>query len=1596
MKPSKIISQCLLDNIIISVKDANLRIEDRDKKLTPDKLALIKEHKQAILDELTHLAQRNSRQQVVKKNYHGLNLCETQSKYISDKYPAIEEIMRTTPLQESMVFHCIQQDSTAAYNSITYCDLLGNLNMSCFKEAWALIIARYPWLTAAFTDAKFSSILQFIEKGGGVEIEYLDWQNKQVCQADLYTYKQHMKEAGVNLEAPPLMKLVVIKLEEEKHHLIWLHHHTLIDGWSVSIIISELFSLYDAMSSGAQLTLEQPADFKEYVTWLGTQDDREAQQFWRIYLEGFSNPNVLNDFTNEAQASDYEHTEVEKLISTQKSEQIAKFASDNQCSMSTVIQLAWAKVDGEYSNQQDVVFGETVSGRNIDLPNVSRMVGMLINTIPRRVELNKYVSIKEALTDIQKQNVDREQAGFIPLFDIQKCSEIPKGQSLFDSIVIFENYPEATGVNDNASRLTVANVGNLGETNFGITVIASYSKSLNLEIKFDDKRYSHKFVESLLNHLENVLDGFISSGGAAELSSISVMTKQELNAVEYVSEGVLKQSLMGNTFVDLFAQAVSAYPKNVAIQSEFETLTYSELNLKSDQLASFLIKNGVTKEQPIPLIGYSDTAFVVGLLGILKAGGAFVPLDTSLPSSRVQSILETLQPELILTSCREYPLLDSIKEQVIAINEVFNLSVITESQVLPTVSSTELAYLIFTSGSTGVPKGVLVEHGGFCNTILSQSEFLAIEPNSTVMQFASVSFDAFCSESGLALINGAALSIPGAGVKKDASLLGTYVKENNVSHITLPPFLLGELDPAPFQGVKKILVAGDSIDESQAKRWQQGNRLVNAYGPTETSICSNMEVIQLDEHRLNIGKPIHNAQVKVVESEGLRIKPFYLEGELFIGGAGLARGYYNQPQLSNEKFIELDGKRWFKTGDIVRQLPSGKIEFIRRDGDIVKLRGYRIELKEIESALLDLVSIVQAKCKVVNVNGLSYIKAYLITKESQGVANDSKVIAEQLRKQLPNYMVPSRFLFVESFPLNNSGKIDYKKLDSMDAQTYFSESKLAPKSDKEKLLCGVISKLLDIDYGDIDLNASFIDLGGDSLAIMRLTARLNALTGQSLKVSEVFNTNSLTELVFLIEKSSEEYLIPVFKPHDRNLRHNACSFAQQRLWFLDRFASSKGQNFILGSFSLKSRLDLFHVERAIKWIVDNNYILKTNYIEGDGELIQRVSETNGFSLDVVKEDEQIALDGESLLKEKYNLLTNNPFNLETDLMIRAGYIEREKSNDIIYFCIHHIAGDGWSINILKKLFTQYYTTSIVSDAKPSEPSFQYIDYALWQSELLKDVYMKKMEGFWSEYLDGISEEQLLPRDFIRQPEGNYEGDSLTISIPKGLKSRLKNVVDEKQVSLFILLLTVWNITLYRITGTKDIVLGTDLAGRSLEQFEEIIGLFVNLLPIRNIIDGNDDFNKVLNAVRESVLGVFEHQNMPFDKIVELINPFRHKNMHPLVQSIFVLQNLPKVETGDELIEAIELKQQTKFSKFDLGVFAIESQNEIKVKFVYSPSLFKRATIQNVADNFTFIMEQLLKDASTPTYKLSLKKSALTESEKNNKLIKLKRLKHGKC
>ena len=1515
---------------------------------------------------------------------------ESYCRPIVTKCERDDKLMVTSFAQQRLWFIDKIDGNSAHYNMPSAMRLRGNFSVDKAQAAFRQVIQRHESLRTVFVEADNGPLQdicdQFIFNISQVDISELNTaaQNNAITVA----IKEDAQKP-FDLSKDVMLRVSYLRISADEGVLLFNMHHIASDGWSTGILTSEFVKLYASNLHGKEnplLPLDiQYADYAYWQrNWLSGAVLESQLSYWDKQLVDLPPVHSLPLDYERPIYQTFNGAVYQFKVDKNILKKLKSIALENQSTLFMLMHAAFSIVISRYSNNQDIVIGTPVANRM--QKELEGLIGFFVNTLVLRADCSGNPSFKQFLAQIKNTNLDAQANQDVPfehLVDRLNPHRNTSYNALFQ-IMLSMNTNEAV-------ELTLPNVTISQQENKEITAkfdlllnaIPVYDEGtesgLSCSFVYNTDLFSSQTIERLANSLQLLLVS-IAADASQSITQLALLSDEEtyyllhtLNdtQVDYPDQLCVHQ---------LFELQVEKKPDYIAVTYEGQSLTYFELNAKANQLAHYLIEQGIKPDDFIGLCFERSLDMMVALLAILKAGAAYLPLDPSYPKGRLGYMMDDSQLTWVLTQKDTASICKGKKRQLLLVDDQKMLNNLnnyaTNNPIVKVLSANNLAYVIYTSGSTGKPKAVMLEHHGATNLSLAQIKHFSVEQKSRVLQFASINFDAATSEWMMALLSGATLYICEQSIRQNPDELADYLCHNSISHATIPPALLQNIDIKKTYAFKALIVAGEAIDGHLSKKWGAKYNFYNAYGPTETTVCATMSSA-IKTQNVNIGKAIANTQVYVLDDYH-QLLPKGSTGELYIGGVGLARGYLNQPELTTEKFIlnpfsHQSNARLYRTGDLVRCLDDGNLEFIGRVDHQVKIRGFRIELGEIEQQII---AHKDVRLSVVLVTEEQKLVAYFTTDSS---TEESKLISDirsLLQNYLPDYMVPSVFVKLDCFPVNANGKVDRKSLPLPDMVGF--DDYVAPVGKVEQGLVNIWAQLLKVPAENISAKANFFELGGHSLLSVRLLGEVRTTFGCELSVREVFEIPQLSAFAQKITDSHTS-IRPQVTVSERHSHQLVTSYAQQRLWFIDKMDGGSAHYNMPFAMQLHGDFKVDAAQMAFSQIIARHESLRTVFVDSKNGPLQLIRKQFKFNISEI-DISQLTVDAQ---KKTVNAAINKDalksFDLKDDLMLRVSFFHLSDDEGVLLFNMHHIASDGWSIGVLMNEFVKLYQSNIDGKEALLKPlAIQYADYAYWQRQWLRGEVLESQLSYWDRQLADLPQVHALPLDFERPEYQSFNGGSYQFKLSNSDLKSLESIALANEVSLFMLIHAAFSILLSRYSNSSDIVIGTPVANRTDSQLEGLIGFFVNTLILRTDCSENQPFVEFLKQIKNTNLDAQANQDVPFEHLVDRINPSRNTSHNALFQIMFNMNTNEQIEFKLPNVTLSLLTSSEVIAKFDLMLNAIvinhdenETESGLNCSFVYNTDLFKTQTIERLAESLQSLLKGIARDATQKIKQLPL-------------------------
>ena len=1443
--------------------------------------------------------------------------------------------------------------------------LEGELDVDAFRRAWAAVFECHAVLRTTVVWDDVPTPMAVVSRSVPVPFEVLDWSAKDAAEqeAALTELMAADRVRGVEFDRPTLMRIRVIRLAERRHQLLWSWHHLILDGWSIPIVLDDLLRAYDALVQGRSPALAPRRPFRDHVSWLAGQDLTEAAAYWREQLRGFTTATSLRvERSTGEQGSDRHRVR----LSAEATAALNEFARRHRLTLNTVIQGAWAVLLSAYGGTDDVVFGVTSSGREHRLDGVESMVGSLINTTPVRIRVDREAPVSSWLGDLQTRQATARAFEHTPLVRIQEWSEIPGGRPLFTTLFVFENYP-VNGLSDRTGSLRVSDNLSDEQDNYPLAVIAAPGPELGIGIRYDRGAFDRPVIERLTRHLAAVLET-LPADPARPVSELFTPDAADRALLSSWNDTAAPAPRAAGVH-ELVAAQAAVHPDVVAVVCGDVSLTYGELEVRANRLAWYLRGRGVGAESVVGLCLERGVDWVVGLLAVWKAGGAYLPLDPEYPADRLAFMLADGEVSALVAhrgsvEPGDVPVVVWLDDPAVA-EEVAALD---GSPLGVRVAPDRLAYVIYTSGSTGRPKGVQVAHRGPANLAAAARESFGAGVGVVALQFASFGFDAAVMDVAVMLSAGGTLAIATASERAEPAALAAMMAERGVTVASVVPSVLSTLDPDAVPGMDRWVLGAERLSTRLAGTWAGRARLVNTYGPTEATVIAT--AVRGDSAGLElppVGAPIEGVRVLVLD-RSLGLVPVGVIGEVYVGGAGVARGYGGRPELTAERFVADpfagDGSRLYRTGDLARWRPDGELDFVGRADHQVKVRGVRIEPGEVEAVLGGHPAVGSAVVTALGEGRDRRLVAYVTPADQGAGVPAGGELRAFARTRLPDSMVPAVFVELATLPLTPNGKLDRAALPDPGVRADHPYAEASTPA--QELLAGIFAEILGVDR--VGADDDFFELGGHSLLATQVISRIRGAFSVDLPFRALFDQPTVRALAEAVDGMTAGDAVPpiVTARRDGPL---PLSFAQERLWFLDQLDQGSVEYNVAVVSRLTGDLDAVALSAALGTIVERHEALRTRLLAGaDGVAHQVVDPALGAGLVLV----DLTAGGEPLAtaRERVAADTAAPFDLAAGPLLCARLYRLDARDHILSLVMHHVVADEWSTRILRRELSALYAAYRAGEPSPLPPlAVRYADFAGWQREWLTGDVLERQLAYWRDRLAGAPVLDL-PADRPRPAVRSSRGSSVDFSVSAETTGRLRGLTREHGATMFMTLLGAFTVLLSRYAGQDDIVVGTPIAGRNRVETEDLIGFFVNTLVLRTDLSGDPTFGELLTRVRSEALAAYSNQDVPFERLVDALVTERDRSRTPLFQVMFDYSRLgAEPELGDLRVTPERVRRETTLCDLTLNL-EDAADGGLAGGIEFSTDVFDRPTVERLAGHLVTLLEEIATGAGRRLTELS--------------------------
>ena len=1526
---------------------------------------------QALIEKVGSLSPQERKALAVLLKQQGVNLFEIAPVFKRQD----GEPLRLSYAQERQWFLWQLEPESAAYHIPSVLRLRGRLDLDALQRSFDSLVARHETLRTRFR-LDGDEARQEIAASMALPLDIVALGPLE--EGALARQVETTIARPFDLERGPLLRVSLLRLAEDDHVLVLVQHHIVSDGWSMQVMVEELVQLYAAYSQGLDVVLPAlPIQYADYALWQRSwmeAGEKERQLAYWTGLLGGEQPVLELPFDRPRPArQSHRGAQLGFELSRELVEAVRALAQREGASSFMLLLASFQALLYRYSGQADIRVGVPIANRN--RVETERLIGFFVNTQVLKADLDGRMGFDELLAQARQRALEAQAHQDLPFEQLVEALQPERNAShnpLFQ--VLFNHQSEIRSVTPEVQLedLRLEGLAWDGQTaQFDLTLdIQEDENGIWASFDYATDLFDASTVERLAGHWRNLLRGIVANP-RQRLGELPLLDAPERRQTLSEWNPAQRECAVQGTLQQRFEEQARQRPQAVALILDEQRLSYGELNARANRLAHCLIARGVGADVPVGLALERSLDMLVGLLAILKAGGAYLPLDPAAPEERLAHILDDSGVRLLLTQGH---LLERLPRQagveVLAIDGLV-LDGYAESDPLPTLSADNLAYVIYTSGSTGKPKGTLLTHRNALRLFSATEAWFGFDERDVWTLFHSYAFDFSVWEIFGALLYGGRLVIVPQWVSRSPEDFYRLLCREGVTVLNQTPSAFKQLmavacsaDMATQQpALRYVIFGGEALDLQSLRPWFQrfGDRqpqLVNMYGITETTVHVTYRPVSEADLKGGLVSPIGGTIPDLswyILDRDLNPVPRGAVGELYIGRAGLARGYLRRPGLSATRFVPNPfpggaGERLYRTGDLARFQADGNIEYIGRIDHQVKVRGFRIELGEIEAALAGLAGVRDAVVLAHDGVGGTQLVGYVVADSAEDAERLRESLRESLKRHLPDYMVPAHLMLLERMPLTVNGKLDRQALPQPDA-SLSQQAYRAPGSELEQRIAAIWAEILGVERVGLDDN--FFELGGHSLLATRVISRVRQEQQLDASLKALFERPVLEAFAQGLERTTDAVSTIPLADRQQPL---ALSFAQERQWFLWQLEPESAAYHIPSALRLRGRLDVDALQRSFDSLVARHETLRTRFRLEGGRSYQQVQPAVSVSI----EREQF---GEEGLIERIQAIVVQPFDLERGPLLRVNLLQLAEDDHVLVLVQHHIVSDGWSMQVMVEELVQLYAAysqglDVVLPALP----IQYADYALWQRSWMEAGEKERQLAYWTGLLGGEQPVLELPFDRPRPARQSHRGAQLGFELSRELVEAVRALAQREGASSFMLLLASFQALLYRYSGQADIRVGVPIANRNRVETERLIGFFVNTQVLKADLDGRMGFDELLAQARQRALEAQAHQDLPFEQLVEALQPERNASHNPLFQVLFNHQSeirsvTPEVQLEDLRLEGLAWDGQT--AQFDLTLDIQEDENGIWASFDYATDLFDASTVERLAGHWRNLLRGIV-------------------------------------
>ncbi len=1497
-------------------------------------------------------------------------------------------------------------EANVAYNMAGAFRLEGMVDLRAFDAAFSLLCRRHESLRTHFEADADGEIWQVV---GGPEsvgqVNYFDLRAEISPDEKVNAEVRREMLTPFDLSSGALIRLCVWRTGSDSYIISCVVHHIVCDGWSMRVLIEELLSFYNAWIVGETPVLTplrlQYGHFAEWQKRLSLGNEMEShRRYWLDKFKGEIPVLALIGDHPRPPVKTYRGAMVRKRLSEQLCLDFRQLLKKSDKTLFMGLVAAVTALLSRYTGQTDIIIGTPIAGR--DQEDLEDQIGLYANTLPLRMRFDAAKGFEDMLAVVQEAAIGAYEHQIYPLDELVRELDARMDMSrnpLFEVEVLLQPFDIHREIEKAGMwGVNIKPFESAASVTSRFDLVFEFLEDENeivADLTFNCDIYESRTAARFLDHLSQLLSLLIAESGVP-ISTIDYLTAAEKRQMTVDFNATDREFIQkGMTLVELFETTADQMPSAIAVDDGYQRLDFDILNKKANNLAAELRRQFKVGANEIVAVLLSRSADLpIAILGILKSGAAYVPIDPALPAARKKFILEDTAARVLITASDFLLDLDFFSGEVFAIDIQLNVTGQAPEPAPASIKGDDLAYVIYTSGSTGQPKGVMIQHAAIANTILSQREIFDVGVGGHHLQFASASFDASVSEIFVSLISGGTLYIIDENKKGDAAYFEQYLADNQIDIATIPPAYLKQLDMAKLPPLAKLVTAGEAAAAEKVNAYREFGTYFNAYGPTECSICATIYRPRgkdgMSDKNIPIGRPIANCKLFILD-DSLNLVPLGVAGELFIVGAGIAKGYLNRPDLTADRFIRhplAPGAMLYRSGDLGRWLPDGNVEFLGRKDDQLKIRGYRIEPGEIEDAVQQLPGIDAAV--VVAVEGKETGKELAVYFAAGGLISAASLRAA-LGKMLPAYMVPAYFVQLERIPLNQSGKVDRKALpDAVDSGLNAGPEHIAPRTQKEERLVAIWKEVLERE--GVSAKDNFFDIGGHSLRATRLVSLIHREFDIKLDLRDIFSAPVLEDQAALIGAAVGARFVSI--PLVESTDGYDLSSAQKRLWRICQVEETGLAYHVPVVYRFRGALDFGSLEEAFAEVIRRHEILRTVFVEDAQEEVKQFVLPAGerpFSIEYT--DLRIDPKKETTAREMVRRDLAMPFVLAEGNLMRAFLYQVEEDEWIFSFVMHHIISDGWSVGQLVKEILLLYPGFQTGEPVSLTPlGIQYKDYAHWQRGRMNEPSMEAHKTYWMNKFNQQPNPLTLIGSKRRPAMKTYAADSVQSTLDANVCRSIRQLSAENGGTLFMTLIAALNALLFCYSDEEEFVIGSPVAGRQHADLDEQIGFYINTIALRTRLSAEEEFSDVLARVRETTLEAYEHQDYPFDELVDALDIRWEKSRNALFDVWAVLHNTEINSIEDLKVPGLKIVPYEGWDelrvKVDLLFRFIGEEDQLSVGVEFNIDLFDKATAENLCTDLGGVLSHV---AVTPNATLAEIREQLNKQKESRAEVRSQKM-----